>query len=434
MSDKKRAREILTPKGIAAMSPGEWAADPTTRGAGRLQVRMLTGGTAFFYYRYTAPDGERVRLPLGSDLTLAQARKQAQELARRYQSGDRDLRGILEAEQRQETQRRDAIKRLVASDEAKREGTFGRLLEGYVAQLKSSGKVSWREVELCLIRHVKDAWPSLWGKPAADVVPDDVLDIVSKLVSAGHKREAAKLRANIRAAFAAAIRARQDAAGLPDLRALAITYNPARDTVAIEGASNAGERALSLSELQAYWGRIAALPAPRGPLLRLHLLTGCQRIKQMARTTTADLDPDARALRLLDPKGRRSKPRAHWVPLIPAAVKALEDLRGGQGGPYLFTATFGRTPTHNTNVGKYVSAVAKEMLEAGELSHGLFTARDLRRTVETRLAAEGVGREVRAHLQSHGLSGVQVQHYDRHDYLAEKRRALEALYGLLTAS
>lgn len=50
----------------------------------------------------------------------------------------------------------------------------------------------------------------------------------------------------------------------------------------------------------------------------------------------------------------------------------------------------------------------------------------LRRTVETRLAAAGVTSDVRAHLQSHGLGGVQTRHYDRHDYLEEKRLALES--------
>lgn len=414
------------------MKAGEWAADPTTRGAGRLQVRKLAGGGAVFYYRYTAPDGERVRLPLGAGLTLAQARAKAQELARRYQSGDRDLRAVLDAEQRQQSHQRDALKRLAEADQAKRGGTFGRLLEGYVAHLKQGKKISWREVERCLARHVQAAWPDLWAKPAADITPDDVLAVVSALVKAGHRREAGKLRANIRAAYTAAIRARQDAAGLSSLRELGITYNPARDTVAIEGGSTPGDRALSLAELRAYWRRIVTMPAPHGAMLRLHLLTGCQRIKQLARTTTADLDTDARALRLLDPKGRRSKPRAHWVPLVSPAIDALREMRGGEGGPFLFTVTFGKTPSHNTNVGKAVSAVAKDMLAAGELSHGAFSARDLRRTVETRLAACGVGKEVRAHLQSHGLSGVQHQHYDRHDYLEEKRAALEVLYGLLT--
>ena len=33
--------------------------------------------------------------------------------------------------------------------------------------------------------------------------------------------------------------------------------------------------------------------------------------------------------------------------------------------------------------------------------------------------------DVRAHLQSHGLGGVQKRHYDRHEYALEKRSALE---------
>ena len=48
------------------------------------------------------------------------------------------------------------------------------------------------------------------------------------------------------------------------------------------------------------------------------------------------------------------------------------------------------------------------MAEAGELEKGPFTAGDLRRTVETRLAAVGVSAEVRAQLQSHGLGGIQA--------------------------
>ena len=51
----------------------------------------------------------------------------------------------------------------------------------------------------------------------------------------------------------------------------------------------------------------------------------------------------------------------------------------------------------------------------------------IRSGVETLLAARGVNREVRGHLQSHGLTGVQARHYDGHDYLAQKRQALAVL-------
>jgi hypothetical protein len=39
---------------------------------------------------------------------------------------------------------------------------------------------------------------------------------------------------------------------------------------------------------------------------------------------------------------------------------------------------------------------------------------------------------VRAQLQSHGLSGVQTRHYNRHAFLPEKRAALDQLLALVT--
>jgi hypothetical protein len=47
--------------------------------------------------------------------------------------------------------------------------------------------------------------------------------------------------------------------------------------------------------------------------------------------------------------------------------------------------------------------------------------------------AHGVCREVRGHLQSDGLTGVQARHYDGHDYMPEKGVALEVLFGELCA-
>ena len=49
---------------------------------------------------------------------------------------------------------------------------------------------------------------------------------------------------------------------------------------------------------------------------------------------------------------------------------------------------------------------------------------DLRRTAETQLARLGVSKDDRAQLLSHGLGGVQSRHYDRHEYMDEKRAAL----------
>ena len=54
-----------------------------------------------------------------------------------------------------------------------------------------------------------------------------------------------------------------------------------------------------------------------------------------------------------------------------------------------------------------------------------FNLRDIRRTCETRLAEIGINKDTRAQLLSHGISGIQAKHYDRYDYLEEKRTALK---------
>lgn len=428
---KGTKRALLTPRGISAMVVGTWAADPAARGMGVLQVRKLMDGTAAFYYRYTAPGGERVRLPIGNGIDLREARRLAAEMSRRYQSGDHDLRTVLDTEERERERLREAAAIAHAAAAARAQATLGALLEAYVVQLRRDGKTSAESVEGAVVRHVKHAWPALWTTPAESVDMDHLLPVIARLVNAGKLREAGKLRSYIRAAYAAAIRSRQDARGLAALRDLKITRNPARDLATVDGATRSRDRALSVAELRAYWRHVASLPDAAAALLRFHLLTGGQRVKQLSRLTMDDYDADVHSVRIMDKKGRRKVARAHDVPLIPAAVEALQAM-GHELGDYLFTLTHGASPATYGSMRDHVVTVRDAMEAAGELEKGPFTVGDLRRTVETRLAAAGVQSDDLAHLQSHGLGGVQSRHYNKHDYLHEKRAALEALHRLLT--
>ena len=113
---------------------------------------------------------------------------------------------------------------------------------------------------------------------------------------------------------------------------------------------------------------------------------------------------------LRDGKGRRAEARRHSVPLLDDARTAL--------------ATFTGSPDVFTIGKRVVSPEAFDQIEG-------FEPKRLRSGVETALASLGIGREVRAQLQSHGLGGVQDRHYDDHDYMPEKRAALQALLDLL---
>jgi integrase len=161
-------------------------------------------------------------------------------------------------------------------------------------------------------------------------------------------------------------------------------------------------------------------------------VTGGQRVEQLARLTFADYDRDTQTIHLRDPKGRRTIARDHFIPLVPAAHAALLAMDGGAAGPHLFTFTRGVKPATPAALAKHLRRVVDAMEAAGELEKGRFAAGDLRRTVETRLGDLGVSSDTRAQLLSHGLGGVQVKHYDRNNYLAEKRAALETLHRLVT--
>lgn len=89
-----------------------------------------------------------------------------------------------------------------------------------------------------------------------------------------------------------------------------------------------------------------------------------------------------------------------------------------------FFTSDGRTTMRPETVSVLVAEISAEMVKTHEARES-FGLRDLRRTAETMLASLGVSSDVRAHLQSHGLGGVQKRHYDRHEYALEKRSALE---------
>jgi len=326
---------------------------------------------------------------------------------------------------------------------AKNKLTLGGLLLAYVEQLKHDGKYSARAVENSLRKNVERAFPKLWKAPADDLVMADFKEIIGELTKAGKHREAAKVRAYLRAAYVAGIDAERDASVVPELQKFKLSYNPVRDLKVIkkrktrradrkdeaEGTSKKLRKPLTLPELRLYYQRIKVLPAPESYVLTFHLLTGGQRMEQLRRLTTNDLDVDEDIVTFYDPKGRREEERPHEIPLIPEAVEVMEAI--GQG-PNLVSFDGGKSQAAAWEISRAIKAVSAAMLEAKEITEP-FTCKTIRSTVETRLAAAGVDIITRAYLQSHGLGGVQATSYDFHDYMPEKLAALETLHDLLNA-
>lgn len=313
--------------------------------------------------------------------------------------------------------------------DAKANLTLGALLTAYVRQLEAQGKYESRAVENSLKRHVRSAHRDKWDALADELTMSDFRDIIATIVKAEKYREAQKVRAYLRAAYAAAIKAHSDAAAVPELRKFNIQANPARDVAPVtkpKGTNgNKQRKPLMLDELRAYWKRISALPAPTGPILQLHLLTGGQRLRQLCRLTSEDVDGDQIILR--DAKGRRAEEREHVVPLIDEARDALAAI---DSRPWLISFDGGANPADPWEVSKQVKAVLQAMLKEEETDQ-VFTGKIIRATVETRLTQAGVSPHTLAHLLSHGLGGLQERHYQFYDFGPEKNHALKTLLGLL---
>ena len=298
--------------------------------------------------------------------------------------------------------------------------TLENLLDDYCKHLEAIGRVAFKDARSIFKLHVIKAWPKVAALPANEVTGEQIADMMRRVLELGKGRTANKLRSYIRAAYQTARAARTKASIPLHFKAYNVVANPAADTEPDESQNKADKNPLSADELRTYWQAIKPLPGFRGAVLRLHLLTGGQRIEQLVNLQSGNVAGDS--ILLYDGKGRPGKPpRPHTVPLIPAAAAALLDCK--PKGPFALSTDGGKTHLGAITLSAWA-------VEAGADIPNFQTKR-LRSGVETLLASVGVSTEIRGRLQSHGIAGVQARHYDGHDYLNEKRKALETLYKLL---
>ena len=177
----------------------------------------------------------------------------------------------------------------------------------------------------------------------------------------------------------------------------------------------ADKRPLTTEELRLYWQLLKAVSGPRGRCLRMHLLTGGQRIEQLVRLRWTDVRADS--ITIYDTKGRPGQgARTHTVPIIKIAARDLQAF--DRAGSYVFSTTQGVKPISGTALSGWAAQVVGDAIEGFQLKR-------VRSGVETLLAANRISREIRGHVQSHGLTSIQARHYDGHDYEVGERQALE---------
>jgi len=308
--------------------------------------------------------------------------------------------------------------------------TVLQICDSYVQSLEKQKKRSWKQIRSLVRRHIADS--ELASRLAREVDSAQITRVLRRIVADHSGLTATKVRSLLHAAYAQVIGAELSPTATEESIDTSIRTNPVSAVDAMSKFKKSRKRFLSQAELRELWRRVSADSQTADEQLpsratRLTILLGGQRCEQLLRATHADVDSDAATILLMDEKGQREQPRPHLLPLTSSAKEQVQWLlEHGRscGSSYLVPGRTKGTSLSPSTVSKFVTAMCVDMLAKRQASCR-FQFSDIRRTVETTMAALGVHKDVRAHVQSHGLSGVQEKHYDMYHYMPEKKAALE---------
>ena len=385
----------LTDTAMAALAAPEGKREGLFIDAGQrgLAVRVTSAGAKTIWL-FVSHGGKRHKIKIGAwpTLTLAAARKAAQAYAGKAAFGV-DL----------------TAERAKARAAAKAEQlTLGALIE------------QWREEGLAgkkpgygrrAVPHLRAALKGDLNKPAAKFGPHEARAAIRRLARKGLKRGKPSPSAAVNfkrygsALFGWAIK-EEFLSGPNPFEGLPTPKLTARD------------RVLSLAEMRAIYRTADALPLEPRAFLKLAFLTLARSRNELAKAERGEFDFDAGLWRV--PASRMKRGLEHLVPLSAEALSIVAGLP--DTGPRLLGS-----------LGDVDRLLARARGLAG--LNEPWTLHDIRRGSVTLLASMGVNEIVADLLLSHTPAklGVVGRIYQKHNYLSERREALEKLAATLAS-
>jgi len=373
------------------------------RGEGRLSltVRLIGGRVTSEWYAKWWRNGKRKLAKLGTypALSLADVRKTFREDYAPAISAGRDPTGPKVRRERRGITLRD-------------------MFDAYLDGIKT--KPAWVDARRALIGFdgkggaAKGIGADL---RAADVTTEEIRDYLAEIYARGAVVQADHVRSYIHAAFGAAMKSANSYKDTTAKVKWGITFNPCTAIPSDPEAKRTRDRHLTPAEFRDFWNWLSE-PAQSGQTayaLKLQMVIG-QRVREILRLTGASFD---RAEKMLDWSTTKNG-MPHAIPVPPQAETILLDMQVNLHDLYF---PHERRPDE-PSTSQAVYAMVQRYLKARP-SVRRFTPRDLRRTWKTLAGAAGVSKEIRDRIQNHARNDVSSKHYDRYDYLKEKRAGME---------
>jgi integrase len=387
----------LTKTRVESLRPGgkqRDISDPERRG---LVLRIEPSGSKLWLFRYKFV-GKPHRLALGSypGMSLALARAEAQA---HRELLDRGLDPRTARRARRPASLSDAAAR---NDKHSVEFLAYEFLERHVRPNRQRPEY----VERILARDVLPEWQ---GRDVRTITPREVIELLDGIVARGSRVMANRTASLLAQMFKFGIHR-----AILENSPVMLLYRPG-------GKERPRSRALSEEELKAFLQNLDdACRFQRLPhVLRVLLLT-LQRRSELALAEWREFDLKAKTWTIPDAHAKTGK--GHVLPLSDWAVEELRKLKVmADGSRYLLPSGDKSQPIDPKYITRSVARCLKRFKKHGV---GAFTPHDLRRTGRTGLARLGIKVDIAERVLNHARERMEAT-YDVHDYVDEKREALD---------
>ncbi|NOI67792.1 site-specific integrase [Vibrio sp. 99-8-1] len=387
----------------------------TSRGSGRLAVKVYPSGTKDFVFRYFVSKAEKfIFLGRFPETTLAMAREKYKHHGSILLAGKDPKEQIL-LEKRAE--------QATIAQEAK-QGSILDLLEAHAESKRRKGKRNWvkdlNDVKRVLLPYIAPE------TKAKDITTDDIILVLAAMINRKAVVHSNRIRSALHAAFQYGLTSDNDPMNYASKK-FGIKYNPVTAIPKQTDAEKVGDHFLSKEELllllndMEYRHDDLNISWTVRNLVLLCFHTGGQRPYEIWTIRKGDINWQEKTLTISEKFFKST--RKHVVPLTDTALRIIKRQlvnTAHQNSMYLF-------PSKN-NPEKCIAnqTLAQAMDRYRKITIiRYFIPRDFRRTFKTLGGHLGLTKQDRDYIQGHALNDVSSKHYDRYDYLKEKRAALE---------
>jgi integrase len=400
---------------------------------GKTKKDGVRPGAYYFYYRIGGRSGFQRNYKIDNldKLTAAAARAEAEKLRGKVKENidvfaEREARELASLEKRKAEEQTEIEQ--AKEDKETVEFLVSEFIERYVKRER-------KRPESAISIFNNDVLPQIGKVPLSNITSRLILnDCIDLIVDKGHKPHARKTLALIKQAFQFGVD-----------RGL-IESNPIANTsvTANTGKEIARDRFLTDDELKQLFKDLPNVGITRQVQLVIELLclTGC-RVQEMCLAEWTHIDFEER-MWFFPPentKSRRGEEKPHYVPINDEIIKRLKELSAQYNylsSCFVFPSVTNRTgqpgeqPIDKRSIARAIKRHIKPEEDANPkgryINVAAFTPHDFRRTLQTQLSKMKVDTIVTEKLLNHELAGM-LRVYNQHDYMDERREALELWAG-----